>query len=84
MSEEENNFFERCFGIVASLKVENENQVIAKEVVLDEIRNLQQENSQLKDKLEKVKEYVIKEQRTLLDCEVVYTDTLLKILKGDK
>ena len=45
----ENNFFERCFGIVANLKVENENQIIAKEVVLDEIRNLQQENSQLKE-----------------------------------
>lgn len=45
----ENNFFERCFGIVANLKIENENQIIAKEVVLDEIRNLQQENSLLKE-----------------------------------
>ena len=46
------------------------------------LKQLEYENSQLKDKLENVKEYVIKEQRTLLDCEVVYTDTLLKILNG--
>lgn len=48
------------------------------------LKQLEYENSQLKNKLEKVTEYVIKEQRTILDCEVVYTDTLLKILKGDE
>ena len=44
----ENDFFNRCFNIVASLEVQNENQLIAKEVVLDEIESLQTENQQLK------------------------------------
>lgn len=49
MISEENDFFKRCFNIVASLEVQNENQLIAKEVVLDEIKNLQTENQQLKE-----------------------------------
>lgn len=85
MSEEENNFFERCFDIIASLKVENENQVIAKEVVLDEISNLQEENSQLKERIEKAIEYN-KQLSKLYDIgsmERSNADTNLLIL-GDK
>lgn len=50
---EEKDFFKTCFNIIAGLEVKNESQAIAKEVVLDEIENLQQENQQLKEKIEK-------------------------------
>ena len=49
---EEKDFFKTCFDTVAGLEVKNESQAIAKEVVLSEIENLQQENKQLKAKLE--------------------------------
>ena len=49
----EKDFFKTCFNIVASLDVKNESQAIAKEVVLGEVENLQQENKQLKEKLDK-------------------------------
>lgn len=45
---EEKDFFKTCFNTVASLEVKNESQAIAKEVILSEIENLQQENQQLK------------------------------------
>lgn len=45
---EEKDFFQTCFNTVASLEVKNESQAIAKEVILSEIENLQQENKQLK------------------------------------
>ena len=45
------DFFKTCFNTVAGLDVTNESQVIAKEVVLSEIENLQQENQQLKEEL---------------------------------
>lgn len=48
----EKDFFKTCFNTVAGLEVRNESQAIAKEVVLSEIENLQQENKQLKAKLE--------------------------------
>lgn len=44
----EKDFFKTCFNTVASLEVKNESQAIAKEVVLSEIEQLQQENNQLK------------------------------------
>lgn len=44
----EKDFFKTCFNTVAGLEVRNESQAIAKEVVLSEIENLQQENKQLK------------------------------------
>lgn len=47
----EKNFFKTCFNIVAGLEVKNESQAIAKEVVLSEIKNLEQENKQLKEQL---------------------------------
>ena len=61
MNEEEKDFFERCFGIVAGLEVGNEAQAIAKEVVLDEIENLQSQLEQKEDNWNKLKEW-LKEQ----------------------
>lgn len=96
MNEEENDFFERCFGIVAGLEVESEAQAIAKEVVLDEIENLQQENQQLKDRINKALEYLKEKEDSLfmtfddymLDHDELIDKkiglTLLEILKGDK
>ena len=46
--DKEKDFFKTCFNTVAGLEVKNESQVIAKEVVLSEIENLQQENKILK------------------------------------
>ena len=48
---EEKEFFKTCFNTVVGLEVKNESQAIAKEVVLSEIENLQQENKQLKEQL---------------------------------
>lgn len=48
----EKDFFKTCFNTVAGLEVKNESQAIAKEVVLSEIENLQQENKILKENAE--------------------------------
>nr|DAZ26155.1 MAG TPA: hypothetical protein [Caudoviricetes sp.] len=56
----EKDFFKTCFNIVAGLEVKNESQAIAKEVVLSEIKNLEQKNKQLKDNWNKLKEDLIK------------------------
>ena len=48
----EKDFFKTCFDTVAGLEVKNESQAIAKEVVLSEIENLQQENKILKENAE--------------------------------
>ena len=53
----EKDFFKTCFNTVAGLEVKNESQAIAKEVVLNEVENLQQENKQLKDNWNKLKEW---------------------------
>ena len=45
----EKDFFKTCFNIVAGLDVKNESQAIAKEVVLSEVENLQQENRKQKE-----------------------------------
>ena len=45
----EKDFFKTCFNIVAGLDVRNESQAIAKEVVLSEVENLQQENRKQKE-----------------------------------
>ena len=50
--DKEKDFFKTCFNTVAGLEVKNESQVIAKEVVLSEIENLQQENKILKENAE--------------------------------
>lgn len=48
----EKDFFKTCFNTVAGLEVKNESQAIAKEVVLSEVKNLQQENKRLKENAE--------------------------------
>ena len=48
----EKDFFKNCFNTVAGLEVKNESQALAKEVVLSEIENLQQENKILKENAE--------------------------------
>ena len=53
----EKDFFKTCFNTVAGLEVKNESQAIAKEVVLSEIENLQQENKQLKNKIKELIKY---------------------------
>ena len=50
--DKEKDFFKTCFNTVAGLEVKNESQAIAKEVVLSEIENLQQENKILKENAE--------------------------------
>lgn len=60
----EKDFFKTCFNTLTGLEVKNESQAIAKEVVLSEIENLQEENKQLKDNWNKLKEY-IKQEPTL-------------------
>lgn len=47
----EKEFFKTCFNTVARLEVKNESQAIAKEVVLNEYENLQEENKQLQEKI---------------------------------
>lgn len=51
----EKDFFKTCFNTVAGLEVKNESEAIAKEVVLSEIKNLEQENKQLKEEIEEYK-----------------------------
>ena len=45
----EKDFFKTCFNTVAGLEVKNESEAIAKEVVLSEVENLQQENRKQKE-----------------------------------
>lgn len=47
----EKDFFKTCFDTIAGLEVKNESQAIAKEVVLSEIRNSQEENEKLKEEI---------------------------------
>ena len=56
---EEKDFLKTCFNTVAGLEVKNESQAIAKEVVLSEVENLQQENKKLKDIWNKLIKQVI-------------------------
>ena len=90
----EKDFFKTCFNTVAGLEVKNESQAIAKEVVLSEIENLQQENKQLKEEKRKVRDYINKHcVNEKISKEVGYkcytmadTNELEKIMKilGDK
>lgn len=63
----EKDFFKTCFNTVAGLEVKNESQAIAKEVVLSEIENLQQENKQLKDNWNELKKWVIEQEQKAWD-----------------
>lgn len=55
---EEKDFFKTCFNTVVGLEVKNESQAIAKEVVLSEIENLQQQVKKQKEVIDKAVEYV--------------------------
>ncbi len=64
---EEKDFFKTCFNTVVGLEVKNESQAIAKEVVLSEIENLQQENKQLKEKIEYLERSNNRREDTILE-----------------
>ena len=77
----EKDFFKTCFNTVAGLEVRNESQAIAKEVVLSEIENLQQENQQLKEVIEEVREYILNHELVEeKDHYVLNGNELLQIL----
>ena len=69
MSEEENerDFMKACFNVVAGLEVKNENQVIAKEVILDEVEYLTKENIQLKEVIEEVRKEIYEYKKIMED-----------------
>ena len=77
----EKDFFKTCFNIVVELEVKNESQAIAKEVVLSEIKNLQQENRQLKETIDKAIEFSNKNWGTWCSNHFVYMTELQNILK---
>lgn len=79
---EEKDFFKTCFNTVAGLEVKNESQAIAKEVVLSEIENLQQENKQLKEKVNKL-EILIENLKLGVTLNQEQEDLLDKVLFGD-
>lgn len=80
----EKDFFKTCFDIVAGLEVKNESQEIAKEVVLNEVENLQEENKNQKEVIDKA----MKLTKNLLKTENrgYYQILFKEILKslGDK
>ena len=81
----EKDFFKTCFNTVAGLEVKNESQAIAKEVVLSEIENLQQENKQLKEVIEEVREYILNHELVEeKDHYVLNGNELLQILDKAK
>ena len=89
---EEKDFFKTCFDTVAGLEVKNESQAIAKEVVLDEIENLQKENNQLKDRINKLntnwkefEKYLDNNKLVLNNSNILQFYLIQKdLLKGDK
>ena len=81
----EKDFFKTCFNTVAGLEVRNESQAIAKEVVLSKIENLQQENKQLKDVIDKaikiIEDTYYSKNTTDIDSIVSSSDKLIKVRK---
>ena len=55
---EEKDFFKTCFNTVAGLEVKNESQAIAKEVVLSEIENLEQQCIKQQEIIDKAVKYI--------------------------
>ena len=79
MSEKEKKFFKTCFNIVAGLEVKNESQAIAKEVILDEVENLQNNWNELKKWLE---EEMLEYKKVRYSSEYGYAiGTMSKTLK---
>ena len=54
----EKDFFKTCFDTVAGLEVKNKSQAIAKEVVLSEIKNLEQQAQKQKEVIDKAVKYI--------------------------
>ena len=91
---EEKDFFKTCFNTVVRLEVKNESQAIAKEVVLSEIENLQQENKQLKGNWNKSKNFLKNTRKENLEwdkkhnCEWkgynAYSELLIKMQEIEK
>ncbi len=79
----EKDFFKTCFNTVAGLEVENESQEIAKEVVLSEIENLQQQCEKQKEINQKAIEYIKEKQRIQYKFALshIECDDLLQILE---
>ena len=63
----EKDFFKTCFDTVAGLEVKNKSQAIAKEVVLSEIENLQQENKQLQNNWNELKKWLEEQEQKAWD-----------------
>ena len=88
----EKDFFKTCFNIVAGLEVRNESQTIAKEVVLNEIECLEQENKQLKEVIDKAIKLIKYHERyrdntnccQFVDIVSEILDPLQSILEQDK
>lgn len=79
----EKDFFKTCFNIVAGLEVKNESQAIAKEIVLSEIENLQEENKKQQEIIDKAIEYINTHKRKdgFLELNEWKTRDLLQILE---
>ena len=54
----EKDFFKTCFDTVAGLEVKNKSQAIAKEVVLSEIKNLEQQAKKQQEIIDKAVKYI--------------------------
>ena len=63
----EKDFFKTCFNTVAGLEVTNESQAIAKEVVLSEVEQLQQDNKKLKERIEYLERSNNRREDTILE-----------------
>ena len=63
----EKDFFKTCFNTVLGLEVKNESQAIAKEVVLSEVEQLQQDNKKLKERIEYLERSTNRREDTILE-----------------
>lgn len=82
----EKDFFKTCFNIVASLEVTNQEQAIAKEVVLSEVENLQQKNQNLEQALDEIKKICdsIPKDHSICDIGKIHDiEVIIQKTKGD-
>lgn len=63
------NFLKDCINTVAGLEINNESQAIAKEVALSTLESLEKENTNLKQALNKIREYVNSDKLLKIFCE---------------
>lgn len=82
--DKEKDFFKTCFDTVAGLEVKNESQAIAKEVVLNEIENLEQQAKKQKEVIDRAIEYIKEKQKIQYKFALsqIECDYLLEILEG--